>query len=436
MCFVDANKDSVILGPSINPNPAPGDGKCDMLKPTLLEPSIFYRTSRTLLNRRFLISREEERAFETSLRIADLENEGRTVFSLQMEFCNYHYIVQDGIAYIVAFRSNRCVYNRMFAFTADGSPTVVDDHPLKHIQVRGIDRTPCDNHFLIEQNGEYFTCSVENGEKKSVPLPFELPVHNYYIEFAYIEGIAIPRTIDHILPCVICDKWDFVSLNGDVHCSEYKEESGVTNFYPMGVKDVSYAFIVDKSMSPFSVKFPIIFNTFHNSITLLQSSPEYRDHVLHDSRRIYDAETKKWNIGFITTDLHSCHMYVGNRRVSSFEKPRAVQYSNISFSNHHFAASWAAENVAYVLVNDDELFSSTNVRELKVVGDYIWYLSNGTLTVHVLDRESGGVIRTMRHIFEGRCDDLMENPYCGEECLVLNGKQTFFIRCSTENLFH
>ncbi|KAL0238867.1 hypothetical protein PCE1_004558 [Barthelona sp. PCE] len=384
-----------------------------------------------LLNERFVVSIEHE-IFdgETIMEIYDLVQDNILVYRKRWSFAKVQYIAIDGVAFMI---SNTV---RKFAFTDEGTPFVVD--VLNNIRLIGLDCTPDDNHFIISQCNELFTCSVCNGELVKNPFVVYLPKSHIKTDISRIFDVIIQSSseYDHH-NSVYCESWNFLMLNDEVFCTEYDAATGCSTFFKLYRNDVDCMFVLQNRFISLNERrynfsnFPITLDLFSNSITLLVPSKlNFEGHILRCTDRFYDINTQKWCSNYVTECNDYCYLYSNEKKVAEFKKPEEFEIRYISFNNFHFVALNECEQNFGVIINDLFLCRE-NVRCLRVAGDSVWFIRDDRVVeLHVLN---GSTIFKSKEINIGAyVDRFLVNPYCPEECFIDCDRQSFFLRFNYE----
>ncbi|KAL0230870.1 hypothetical protein PCE1_003247 [Barthelona sp. PCE] len=474
LCIIDINDKQSVSGPPINVS-ASGSKKVDMLRPTLLEPSIFHRTvkiSRTnsllelfefhnneftylknyelpfhfdhgrMLDRRFLLYKSKKRKRKVHLNMYDLDQNCEN--SLVIAGRNLKFVVQSSVVFVCAYHMNGNRAVAMFSFTDEGEPLFVDHHPfldeLSAVEI--LDRTPGDNQLISIKGGEAISHRLVDNKFVTVPFPYVLPKGR--------NKMDIVRIFDSVVPLLYSNEWfpsvyspynNFVLLNGKVFCTEHDKQSGLTVFYQMNRRDVNCLFVLGIDAVPYWYsptirslsKCPVIFSFMHNYITLLHPTNEFKHYNLHSAYRLYDSTTQQWRIGYVTETEQNVCCTIDDEQVCCFDKVENAVYNDIVFNRSHYVASYCDIDEEYNIQINDSNFE-VMVDFLSLVDNYVWYIGNGNiLTVHVLS-DDGEIISTKEHT----CDDyvwgMVPNFYCPFECCFVCGRKIFYVCCEDDTL--
>ncbi|KAL0232361.1 hypothetical protein PCE1_002702 [Barthelona sp. PCE] len=478
ICVVDANKHQVISGPgterSQNVVVNATTVTAGMLKPTLLEPTVFYRIVYDfsdegdstmlelyefvdsefvllksmfldyyfeapyirLLDRRFLLFRRVSRSKDVSLQIYELfeENYG-LVSTTHLDHFAIDYIVQDGIVFVLLYSGGD--YDQIMKFSFDdGIPYVIEVDALKDVQVYCLDRTPGNSHIIIEQGVELFTFVVEDDTLRITPLGYDIP-HRQFLEVVNVKGVLVPL-YDDLCPDVICTRWSFVELNGELHCTEYNSVSGCSSFFQIFKKFFNCLFVLDDlfkyycsnmSRVNFIQEYPIIFDFFNHSISIWNpSSKDFENCILYSVSRYYDLETGQWTMRHVTRCNTIVYLFINGTEVRSIESDESSEIS-VHFNHHHHLLCYCRERKYFV---NNHYMSELNHASL--FGNNVWGIDGfGGLVVHKLCHETGEVISSKQLYFEYEYESKIHNPYFPEECIYIGEEKSFFVRYNEQD---
>ncbi|KAL0234632.1 hypothetical protein PCE1_001668 [Barthelona sp. PCE] len=422
-----------------------------ILKPTLIEPTIFYRSSYrsrderwklelfefcegeftfvrhvilpfkihgVMLNGRFFVGivREEDSWAHI---IWDLDQE-RIVMRPSIDCTNIQYVSHDGVAYVI-HGADRAVKT----FMVDEGEEIPVHCVLQNYSVYAMDHTPGCTRFITAENDTLFSCRIDKNSEL-IRTPFNGNVEKGDIIARVLDVIVPQPTIRSRFPDVVCEHWNFVCIDDEVYCSEYDGATGVTNFYRMDKHDVQCMFMLDEYSTPLSEiraasfrDFPVHLDMYNNSAALIHCSPDscFEGHVFHSMCRFYSSDTKKWDIAFATETKHSCYIYNDDGSIAAtIDKPLDDTYcAEISFCGNSGAIFIRNDDDETILVlNGSRITCKDRVKYLRIVGNYVWYMDGGHLVMHILNA-AGEVVKTVEK-WMGNIKRLVANPYCPQEC--------------------
>ncbi|KAL0233736.1 hypothetical protein PCE1_002242 [Barthelona sp. PCE] len=461
-CEVIKDERFHIAGPSIVDD---STGKWSMLKPTLLECSVFYRslhagdfikielfqfcegafgsiksyeipfqcplTELFLLNREFIVCNRmvDGRRNITFLNLSDQ----RFVDYYTDSQDSIHYVVQDDVVYILEKHYDVSVI-KMVSFSDGNMPSLIENHPLKDIKVHAVDCTPSNNRFVIAQDDGYFSCTVDSEFLTNNRLLYELP-YNFHdsLEYAHIANAIVPH------PCllrnefhdVFSDSWNYVLLDGVVHCTEYSSEDGQSHFYQMMRKEGVYQFVLGTAKLSFQPSYsdefkemPMIFDYLNRSVTLFNPSTDYFTQCLISVCGFFDTQ---WRIGHATEEECTIRLYIDGVESKSFDLPQEVpdDYSIVFNECHHLVYYG---NFDYNIVINGAKYNKEFSGKPLLAGNNIWApINENKLTMLILN-ESGRISKTVKQSFDVTISKLIQNHYCHDECIVMSREGSFFVR--------
>ncbi|KAL0229712.1 hypothetical protein PCE1_003280 [Barthelona sp. PCE] len=393
-----------------------------------------------VLNKRFAVNATQERS--STLEIIDFDERCHVIDRFETFYPVFDFLVQDGSVYVI-YTSNYDIIAKV-TFTHEGIPMFINEFPLKHINVFFLDRTPENNRFITACRGEICLCSVdEDGAVCYSSDPREYHISwGSRIEFAQVMGVIVPdpSAYEHF-PDVYSEVWDFISLNGENYCSEYNEDSGSTIFYQLSKRMISCLFVLSSSFRNFTdeersyAKFPVILDVLGNSATLLNPSPDLfgNDNVLVSVRRFYDLGSHEWRLGFVSNSKGVFYMYVGCDQINSFyNSQNNSEPLDVFFYNNHYISYFRDRDGGAVYLNNKKI--GEHARFPKLVGNTVWYISSeSTLTMHVLDQETSEIVITNEFEFDEIIHELIENPYCENQCYIRSFDECFIVNYTEEN---
>ncbi|KAL0229708.1 hypothetical protein PCE1_003276 [Barthelona sp. PCE] len=385
----------------------------DMMKPTLLEENIYYRTSHKgvsrsrveffefrggefiflehrdlmfyfqgfMLNRRFLVN--EKRSFDGKiLEILDLTQEINAVCChINDDVQRFRYIEQSGLVCVIGV-PRRGNYKCLCVISlVESQPIVIGGHPLLDIGIIALDLTPGAQHCIVEREGKPWACVV--GDELTY-LPFADDAYLSFMndfsskEFVRILGSVVLCPMNYKF-CfdVYCDQWNFVLLENVIYCTEFDANSGQSIFYQMRKQTTRCMFCFGLDLIPLSEKlmnqnfftFPIVGNFYKNSVTLLSPSDDFKNHTLQGMHRFYDLEEEKHSYSWFTEDDdRTCRLYIDDRLVASFDIPKDVRSYKVALNNRIYVVCFQFSEFDHlVLVNGTQVCRANNIRYLKVV---------------------------------------------------------------------
>ncbi|KAL0230623.1 hypothetical protein PCE1_004180 [Barthelona sp. PCE] len=455
LCFIDKHMEGAVQSSPVNP--------CWIksyvsyrLRPTLLEGEVFYRTlyinSETIkielfqfmernfiLVENFIVPRSESYSsegvminsrlwmricFGDSIDLVDLKQDQKTVLSMPLpqvtsRSSTYSFFVQDEVAYLVDWAEKKIL---QYLLIIDNLPFLIKKHPLKDVIFFAIDRTPGDNRFIIEQNGHYCYCKVEDDNviyynvtasvlqacNKRYRNSF---LSNFTLEIVRVYGSTVinPDQVTHYGE-IFCENWNFVSIAGELFCTEYDSFTGSSTFYPVFKHQVKGLFAVhSKLIGNCAFTPPIHFDFYNGTCTMLISSLLFENCTLMDYRREYDIRKKKWcNLYLVVEDFKTYNMYTDD--LDLLFQLECYPCDDIMFNKDH-------------LLYTNNLSTYINARRLNDVdnaiisGNFLWYSNYQTINILFLCKETG-CLKFCSHTLEGRIESLTVNPFANEEIFV------------------
>ncbi|KAL0230846.1 hypothetical protein PCE1_003223 [Barthelona sp. PCE] len=417
--FIEKNESTVIYGPDSSLH---GEfSSYEMLKPTLLEPTVFSRVARNyltetrvelfefndgqfssigvhvfpyyfrgfLLNRRYLV-REKFKHHNISLDFLVLEGDTCTLeysytFASSLTYAPlkwWTYLVQYGNVYMVCCHEFHYRIIGKITISDEGVPTVFEEFPLRQMHIFTLDRTPGDNCFIFESNGELCTSNSDDYEFQLIPIDFDLPFNNTFdhIEYAYVLNTFVHSNEDKPFPMCKCELWDFILLE-PTQLSRNAESLE---------------------------KHPVILDLYANTIALTHVSSDQND--------------------------ESFFCYSNNDEVARIEKPtNARKLTNISFNRHHCIASFAVEGGSEFFVNGTLTGGDFDLlRYPSLVGHNVWLLENNyKIVLLLLSTEESSVVSKFYNHYE-RIKQLTCNSYCQNECFIRGTSEAQIILFDTD----
>ncbi|KAL0234342.1 hypothetical protein PCE1_001378 [Barthelona sp. PCE] len=449
MCNIVLNHNQTVLNPPMEVVQNSSE-KYSILKPTLLELSIFFRKlhisehesiielfelnyegyfifleryhlpfhfSGYLLNEKFILATFKVDNVITSIEIRNLENISEVVcsrvFSEEDSICYVDYLVQNDIAYLiyVHFRSSKTNFKLEKIAFKNHTPYFVQNHPLKDTKVYALDRTPGNNSFITYKNGK----SYNNGKICSHMDAGD--------QIAYVFDVLVRNA----------KRWNFVLLNGEVYITSYDAKTGHSAFKAIKKSCKNYMFILN-DIIPFVQletsrfydfeRLPVFFDVLNNSMTFLKPSTTNNSYF-YDKYRFYDDTAQEWCTGFVTEEKNGFMMYAESE-VLSFQKPENNVHYKISFNKLHYAAVYTWKGQTHCLING-WMFVKDSIHDLCIVGNSLWFVSNNTVLIMFKFDRSGIVIKAKEQIFSKKIR-VVHNPYCEHECWVFSNNDCFFVR--------
>ncbi|KAL0232204.1 hypothetical protein PCE1_002546 [Barthelona sp. PCE] len=440
------------------------DDDLQILKPSLLDPDIFYRSYEIgndmfridifkyidklfefVANHDFPLKREWEYIRlltarfwieRSSLIVFDLENSVEIDdFKLYNNVLRMKFIVQNGIPFMYHFSEPGTTVIRRIMFDEEGIPRV--DSDILSINVFAIDNTPGDSHFIVEQHGQQCTFIVDDGKVVTTPIRFVIPCLEKN-EFLRISGavLALDRLAE--TPNVECELSNFVILDDEMHCSVYNNSTGSTMFFPMYISNMSCLFFLDRSsrfcfsdnpsnfISTNHLKsLPIYFDFFNNLLTFFNPVEDQYNLTLCNRGMFYDLCNEKWQMYCLVENNHQCHVFINNTKAHTFSR----NDSRYEFScNNHHCASLLNNNEVHI---NNVQFSGESIH---LVGNYLWIYKNRTLTIVCLDQKTSEVKTSSSHTFNRKIEVIVKNPYCPSIIFVgLSRRGRFCVRYDEES---
>ncbi|KAL0237627.1 hypothetical protein PCE1_001021 [Barthelona sp. PCE] len=476
ICLMEKHDKLIIHGPIDEAALQSSERKFSQLKPTLLNPKFFYRSicisdarsvielfefingefvfidrhelnlqhkKGCMLTERFLVNQKKIGRNQSSIDIFDLGNDNKLVFYVDYDYVLFKYFVHQDLPYLMVMGDpHSVIWMEVFSFTDEGVPFLTDDHALVGIRYFALNVTPGKSHIILQHGKKIHTVSAEEGNNISTTtLDYKCPkFSSHHKEIAHVLNVCVPHpSAQKYDSDVLCEEWDFVSLEGDIYCTEYDQKSGSTRFFQMCKHLVKCMFILeDDSLRLFTgiidsverlKKYPIIPNLFDGSVILLKNSGSFHKHRIHKVHRFYSIGDQKWHIGFLTIYKTNCFFYVDNEQVAKFRLRRNAEIDAISASDIHYSVSY--ERGYSVDVNANALDANL-IENLRLVGNYAWYMENRhALTLLMLSEETGEITRKMQHSFDGSAT-VSANPYCPYECIVFQFNSAMVVRCDPD----
>ncbi|KAL0239024.1 hypothetical protein PCE1_004715 [Barthelona sp. PCE] len=460
VCLVGKHR-GIIHGPPIDGSSAAENIKWCMLRHSLLDHNIFYRSARVgnagtvvelfeftegkffltkrinlpvfdlpiCLNKRFLFTKQGVDAFGIRLEFIDLQID--TIHHSDIVLRpNIEFFVHNGVAYMLCDLS----VIAMILFTDQGLPTVSECTPLFEFQCFALDRTPGDNAMIIKRDNALFRpCVGDNDEVNLLPYDGKFPVeyNTKKIEFVRILDVTIPHPSVNF-PGICCAEWDFVLLDGEVYCTSYGSQGG-TDFYRLSKQELACLFVLNSEDVPFSHKVrsvkdaPIVFEYFFNSITILNTTQE-----LQSMRRFYDSEAQRWDRGYVTENCGKIRVFIGETEMISFDQ---CEYSSephdTIFNRYHHATQQPEKQYSTVL--NCAPISMFMIQFFDIVGNNVWFTNDLTDLNHmVLSQETGEITYSETYSLGECCDELITNQYCENEIFIVTESSRFFVRYEPE----
>ncbi|KAL0237227.1 hypothetical protein PCE1_000624 [Barthelona sp. PCE] len=484
--FIDANMESMIRGPIVDGSNAVGK-KIGMLKPTLLEPTIFYRCLHeegsfsivelfefsdgafillqrnnlpfkfnydldSLLDRRFVIQRVDEIHMKTSydIYIYDLNQDSKIIFSTSFQKQSFWTVVQVGVAFITTGHHSVVIDYSIISFSREGFPHLIRYSPLQRVKLCAYDRSPNTHQFIVDEDYHFLTYSVQYSALISTPFTTNkyLPKLRKVKEFIPLFDVFIPHPDAYIRhPTVYNNLWDFVLLNGKTYSTAYDSSTGISNFYRVTKQTHKCMFVLDvdseyfpqvrKDNSSFG-RFPIVCDFYNNSIIFLHTSKDFHHEILRNSHRFYDFDSNQWRTGFVTEKFRDCNFYLDGIALATLERPEHAKIIEFSFNNIHQAISfkkrsldWQSTGSQYLLlINGNQNLINSHISHLHIIGNFVYFVSEHRfLTVQMLD-DKGEILQTKEYTCNENIREVICNPYCGTEIII---NQNFVMRYEIEN---
>ncbi|KAL0232076.1 hypothetical protein PCE1_003072 [Barthelona sp. PCE] len=457
--LIDIYKELVFQGPPVPPlyNDIVQSEKFDMLKPTLLEPTIFYRTMHLgtdrsitelfefsegefifvnqfdlpfsfegfLLDKNYLVCQRKGN-YKTVIEIVELRS-SNIVFLKVCESEVVEFVEQYGCAYMVF--GDHYSNIMLFSYTDEGVPQLIHDHPFQNVKIRALDRTPGYNRIVVEENEELCTCSVdENGVLSFHQEKYCFTKWNCRIEFINFLDIIIPHPRDRVhCHSTYCEYWDFVMLDNQVHCTVYDSVTGFTTFHRIFKRDMKCLFLLGIDTLPFLNinqrtstsfrNFPLCFDWVNNSICLFHPSSAMEGSTLHSVHRFYDINSQKWCIGYVVEEEGDC-IIIKPKKTVRFKNPKGIEYYNVSFNNKHHAITFKLRQGWFFKVNELSL-NRNDIQSMTVVGNHVWFVIGfRIIAIYILDEETSVVNKEIEVEVGDMVVYLSPNPYCKDECFI------------------
>ncbi|KAL0239242.1 hypothetical protein PCE1_004933 [Barthelona sp. PCE] len=447
LSIIDKRSDLILHGPPVDDSLLSGYEKWSMLKPSLLDPSIFYRTihmpsgsilelfkffegsfvffkrlelsfffSGCLIDRLYLVNRKRIEYMNSQIEIYNIDTED-SVFSDNFEVNQINCIVQDGIVYVIGVNMYSYKAVALVSFTKDDIPFL----SKTFFDIVALDWTPGNNRFILNNDRTVICERLLNLQNCS--------------EVAKVFGVYIPRpSFKDQFHDVFCRCWNFISLDKEIYCTEYNEYSGDTIFYRICRRDVINCLFVLSNCTdifshvryPMSLKrVPVLFNWFNQSIILLKPSTVFDNEAFIATTKFYDITAQKWSICFIIEATDEFKLYVNNE-TPIFHFPNRI-FKHISLNLNHIAVIYSTFGDSCAVINRN--FVVENVQKVEIVGDRAWLIENNSvLKMLMLHHETGHVTNSVEHILLWCVQQMIVNPYCQDECVITCSTGSLYVR--------
>ncbi|KAL0229777.1 hypothetical protein PCE1_003341 [Barthelona sp. PCE] len=495
LCFIDREVHTLIRDPPIDESLPPNIEEFSMLKPTLLEPFIFHRTSRLpskdsvvelfifsngvftflnryfltvdlykfpdcfFLNRRFVLHMKVQEVKQknilscleywkpkVSLLIDDIETDSNVFrVTLRQSYKRLHCFVQDGVPYTLFEGDNMISFMIKFH---NNIPQLISNIPLQLCQnVYALDLSLGNNHAIFEECGELYQISTVKKKFVTIYLKnlqkMSIPRGSKFVQI-FNTVITSPDSPSESRLTFSSD-WYYVLLDGEIYCTVYDRRTGRTNFYQVRKQEYKCMFLLGISNVPLTYsinmtmlkEFPIIPDYYNNSAILLTPSPDYKDHTLFNIVRFFDLAAEQWRIIFVTINYDTFFFYIGGievyRHVEQLISPK------IEYNGKHCVVGYnhnCTPESKMVTVNGREYIIDAYISH-KLVGNCIFLVNQKKkVTMFILDEHTGRITTGVEHIIKDGIEDyeLVANPYaCDEyECVVFTRYSCYIFRFDPE----
>ncbi|KAL0237058.1 hypothetical protein PCE1_000455 [Barthelona sp. PCE] len=386
----------------------------------------------TLLNENIFLVTNEEYSF-LDLRTMQLHNLPLTMNS---DVPNRIMAQNDKIYF---FDPKAKLIKEQILFDELGMPYIFSEHCLMNVSYHGIDRTPGDNHFILKQGQEYFTCYAEFGKVVTTPITFSAELLSDGMHYA----VVIYRIHDTVLrsPYFIADNdldircalWRFIYINGAIHYVDRKENRR-TLFFPILKSELRGMFSLHKKSiigqhipKQYSCMRRIMWSFLNNKLFIVHPlRPLKFMQLIRKTVPFYKETTQEWGTCCITDEEDDMYIiYIDGKETMKYAKYENdgdnFAYLPAACNDKHSIFIRSNDHLSYDLFVCNHYVGTCQFISISLSGNYLWFAEEVNTLRFLELNEDGSVLNRKRIMFQSNICNIICNVYVFPEAIIVFG---------------